>query len=350
MELESIPDRFTKNCPHKSAIKIMKNAKHVQIDYSNILKIAQALTKKTIKEGEFWRSAEHICHPLQYKTKNMNRLCQYLFYINSINFSYWQDPDKDGKIDKFYTVQDYKTTFAQVAAFRKQIDKYPKYDILSPDFILNSSDEFLKNIFKPDFGHPEIPLLELRIRNLREVSKVLKEHFGCNSWNIVVLAQNSVVKFINIVLNYFPCFIDEVNSFGFYKRVQLLTCDIWNHCKDTEFTNFYDLERLSAFADYRVPQSLNILGCLKYSKPLICVLNENKIIERGSDIELEIRAGTINACDLIAEKTNETLKNNKCKKEINAAVVDNFLWCYVKFRKNRDDKILNHHLTRSGNY
>lgn len=126
---------------------------------------------------------------------------------------------------------------------------------------------------------------------------------------------------------------------------------IWNHCGARDVTNFRDIDELTAFADYRVPQSLERFGCLVYSSALLDKIKRLALIEQYSKEELEIRAGTIAACWQIVECTNEMLeKQEGCELRINSIVVDNFLWVYAKFKMVETADSLPYHLTRCCNY
>jgi hypothetical protein len=43
------------------------------------------------------------------------------------------------------------------------------------------------------------------------------------------------------------------------------------------------------FADYRIPQILNSLGCMQYSPLLETTLRKKKLIETGTSWEIQIR-------------------------------------------------------------
>jgi len=326
----------------------MAKAKHVQINDSEIKKIAAELSNKYKAEGTFWQNSEHVVHPLQFKSKKaevdsqIEETAQYLLYITAINFSYWQTPI-NGKIPGVFTVNGYKTTWAMVASVHRAMIN--GNDILNPKYILSATDSELYDLFQPDAGHPGIPLLEIRVKNWREISKVLLEKYDGQIANLIKKCNNSAVDFINQLLDDFPCFRDEFETYGFYKRAQLLVADIWNHCKAQSYTNFHDIAKLSAFADYRVPQSLRALGAIQYGDSLGTKLSNFEEIPQYSDEELEIRAATIKACDEIAKSANLELGVDV----INSTIVDNYLWVYVKFKVNESD-LEPYHLTRCSNY
>src|SRR5262249_30157193 len=62
---------------------------------------------------------------------------------------------------------------------------------------------------------------------------------------------------------------------------------------------FADLEILTAFADYKVPQVLRRLGVLAYDDALAAKVDTRTLIPTGSPEEVEIRAATAWGCELV---------------------------------------------------
>lgn len=96
----------------------------------------------------------------------------------------------------------------------------------------------------------------------------------------------------------------------FYKRAQILVGDIWaaygireKNIKGVEKSQsiyqFYDMQCLTMFADYRVPQILRDLGVFVYSEQLAADIDARKVIPCGSEEEIEIRACTIIAVEML---------------------------------------------------
>ena len=352
-----IPDRFNDKNPKKSAAAILKSSKHVQISTPGVEKLALNLADKVKAEGAFWEKFQHVDHPLSFKSDSVADTAQWLFLIDTANFSYWQDPNPEtGEILGVYTVDGYKTTFAQVAAFKRELER-SNGRWLNPDYILSLDDAKFEEIYRPDPGHPAIPLLSKRVEHLREVSLTLQRNFDGQIYNLIKLAEGSAVALLNLILEHFPCFRDESPSgeFGFYKRAQLFVCDLVNHCKKLEietdsesgarFCDFHDLGELSVFADYRNPQSLLAFDCLKYGDELVSDLKAKRLIPLGDRKEQEIRAATIQSCEMIVDRTNILLGEANEPNRVNALIVDNFLWCYAKFHMD-ESKVLPYHLTR----
>lgn len=61
------------------------------------------------------------------------------------------------------------------------------------------------------------------------------------------------------------------------KRAQILVADIWACCGGEGLGEFTDIDELTAFADYRIPQSLLWLGVLEYSEDLVKALQNGKL-------------------------------------------------------------------------
>lgn len=89
----------------------------------------------------------------------------------------------------------------------------------------------------------------------------------------------------------------------FYKRAQILVGDVWAAYGRPHFDNashpyaFRDIDQLTMFADYRVPQILREMGIMKYSASLAERIDSYTEIPFGSEEEIEIRAQTIIAVD-----------------------------------------------------
>lgn len=81
------------------------------------------------------------------------------------------------------------------------------------------------------------------------------------------------------------------------KRVQILVSDLFG----AGCWQFNDMNELTMFPDYQIPQVLNTKGILKYSEELQRKVDNKEEILKGSEMEIEIRAATVVACDIIAE-------------------------------------------------
>lgn len=110
---------------------------------------------------------------------------------------------------------------------------------------------------------------------------------------------------MNLLAENFPCFRDEARFEGktvrFYKRAQILVADIWACFRGRRYGKFNDIDKITMFADYRVPQMLHQLGCLLYSPPLETQIRQFRMIPSGHKRELELRGASIWCVELIRQ-------------------------------------------------
>ena len=188
-----------------------------------------------------------------------------------------------------------------------------------------------------------------RLRILREAGTLLYQHFGCRFANIVERANHSGAQLVNLLVEYFPSFRDEAVFHGkrvhIYKRAQILVADVWACFNGTSYGEFHDIEKLTMFADYRIPQMLNSLGCLKYSPPLESRIRRQQQLESGETREVELRGCSIWCVELIRR---QILKEHR-ETSVNAVLIDFFLYDMTKEREaaGEEDEMSPHHRTRS---
>lgn len=177
----------------------------------------------------------------------------------------------------------------------------------------------------------------------------LSEKFEGSFENCVKQCLNSAKKLLSIIIENFECFRDEAEYKGqkvaLYKRAQILIGDIWACFNGEGLGFFYDIDEITMFADYRVPQTLLYFGVLKYDDRLSERLKKNEIMENGEEDEVEIRGCSIDAVETIVENVKEKLPSDKV---VNSVLVDHFLWDFR--RKNAQEileKVLPFHKTYS---
>lgn len=126
----------------------------------------------------------------------------------------------------------------------------------------------------------------------------------------------------------------------FYKRAQILVGDIWAaYGRSTDPLHpysFHDMDQLTMFADYRVPQILRHMGVMVYAPELARKVDALEVLPFGSEEEVEIRAVTIVA----VEKLKDCLRRSG--RELLAIEIDWLLWQWGEAMK---DDILPHHRT-----
>ena len=148
-----------------------------------------------------------------------------------------------------------------------------------------------------------IPLIEQRVNNIVEVANyLLRCHHG-KALDLLAAVDFSAPRIAAAIARELPSFRDGAWYAGRWvwilKRAQIFASDLAQlNARYPEFA-IADCDQLTAFADYRLPQVLRHLGALEYSSSLAAVVDAGRILPAGSAPEVEIRAGTIVACELL---------------------------------------------------
>lgn len=154
-------------------------------------------------------------------------------------------------------------------------------DITNPAYYSNITIAELERILRSDDGLTKCPLIEERVGILHDVGKKLLIKFDGNFKNCVMEAKNSAQTLIKLVVDDFPCYKDEAiycnESVAIHKRVQILVGDIWSCYRGENLGHFDDIQTVTMFADYRVPQVLVHFGAIKYSNELLELLKKGKL-------------------------------------------------------------------------
>lgn len=147
----------------------------------------------------------------------------------------------------------------------------------------------------------------------------------------------------------------------FLKRAQICVADLWAAFDGEGFGEFDDIDKITMFADYRVPQILNSLGCLWYSPSLASTIRQKMLIESGHTWEIQLRGSSFRAFVLIAipltfttgcsiwcvELIRREIIRNHPGAKVNAILIDFFLYDTMKERELAGQDEIPHHRTRS---
>ena len=136
--------------------------------------------------------------------------------------------------------------------------------ILDAGYLADISLENVQDFFRGTDG-TEIPLIEQRMANLREAGKVLIQKYAGKFSKAVEAADFDAVKIVRLIVNDFPSFRDisvlDGKEIFFLKRAQICPWDISYVFKDSK-QQVKNLHHLTALADYKLPQVLNMFGIL----------------------------------------------------------------------------------------
>jgi Potential Queuosine, Q, salvage protein family len=225
------------------------------------------------------------------------RSVNWLLVLDALNFCFWAE-----KGQKRWTIE-YQGEilngyWAEAAALKRAAEEnIPLWDA---QFLSTISEETIAHIFR---GNGTIPLLEQRVANTREVGRVLLANYQGQFSTMIEQAQGSAVKLVLSLVQHFPSFNDaalyRTQTIRFYKRAQICVADLHSAFSTQPWGTFDDLEQLTIFADYKLPQVLRHANILEYQTTLAERVDNRELITSGSEEEVEIRAATIWACELL---------------------------------------------------
>ncbi|KAK9373288.1 uncharacterized protein V1513DRAFT_426733 [Lipomyces chichibuensis] len=308
----------------ESAKFIYENADDVTISEEACKRAAKSIyTSMQEKSYSTDTWASNLLNP---KTKDASAV-DWIFLVDLLNFSFWSDvdPADTGKSESNrFTVNWEGTGWTGYWSLC--------IPITTPTYWNNTqkcSDELLRYVFRSDTLEC-VPLLSERIACLREAGRVLTEKFEGSFINCVKQADGSAVALVQSIVENLPCFKDEAEYRGrsvkIYKRAQILVSDIWACFNQQSYGYFRDIDQISMFADYRVPQILYNLGCLQYSDALTTHIRNLQVIPNGDPREIELRGCSIWSVEMIK---SEILKAHPDAK-VNSILLDFYLWDTAK--------------------
>src|SRR5262249_18600340 len=135
----------------------------------------------------------------------------------------------------------------------------------------------------------------------------------------------SGVALVLALAEAFPSFHDvalyENQEVRFFKRAQICVADLSSAFQGQLWGEFIDLDQLTIFADYKLPQVLRHYGALVYDSALAQQIDEQRLLISGSKEEVEIRSATIWASELLRREIASLVKP-----AVTAAEIDQLLW------------------------
>jgi hypothetical protein len=279
---------------------VIAHAADVWIDPVRVAAVADELAT-TITEPPAWNDDLHFRDPAaDWRTAG------WVLALDALNFCFWSaGPDPDDRWRVTYRGERYDGYWALAAALRRAVEEgHPLWD---PAYLAAITPAQVAQILRPDPGSPDIPLFAERVANLQELGRgLLALDAGEQAASaMIAMAQGSAARLVEQVIRRFPSFNDVAlyrnREVRFYKRAQILIADLIGSFAGEGLGAFTDLDALTAFADYKVPQVLRGLGILTYSPALAATVDARTLIPAGSPTEVEIRAGTIWACELLRQ-------------------------------------------------
>jgi hypothetical protein len=170
-----------------------------------------------------------------------------------------------------------------------------------------------------------IPLFDARLAHIHEVGRVLLERYDGQFARAVEKAGGSAVNLALLLAQEFSSFRDVAlyhnQEIRFFKRAQICVADLYGAFGGKRWGAFTDLGKLTIFADYKLPQVLRHYGILEYEPRLAERIDNQELLQPGEEEEVELRAATIWACELLRHEMSRISRQT-----ITAVEVDQLLW------------------------
>ncbi|MBI5220334.1 MAG: hypothetical protein HY978_00665 [Candidatus Liptonbacteria bacterium] len=266
---------------------------------------------------------------------NLQDNVQAIFLEDVVNFSFWSDAGSP-KWRVEWPPGQFQTGgwYAMKSCFERALSEGTP--LLDARYLLELEEATMAGIFRGADG-TIMPLLAPRAENLREAGQALLEKFDGQFVNVLEESGYDAIKLVQLILDNFPSFRDTASLEGreirFYKRAQVCPNDL-SYLFPGQPERIRNLNQLTAFADYKLPQVLREMGVLEYSPELVRKIDAGEEIPAGSREEIEIRAATIWAVELLRQHLGE----------YSAGRIDNALWLIGQDIR---DTARPHHRTRT---
>ncbi|HEX5414319.1 MAG TPA: queuosine salvage family protein [Chloroflexota bacterium] len=262
---------------------VVENARFVIIDQDRVQAVADELVRRGVQPVAY-DCHRHLCGPDP-------AVANFVLVLDTLNFSFWPDPG----IPRWRVTYQGETLdgyWALVAALRRAHDE--GIPITDAAYLATLDQPALQHVLR---GEGEIPLLAERVAALREVGRGLRDLYDGQFVKMIERAGHNALVLTGLLANEFSSF-NDVSVYGgelveVYKRAQICCSDLSGASQGAPWGRLADLDKLTAFADYKVPQVLRQLGILVYTEALASVVDQLLPLPHGSDGEIEIRAGTI---------------------------------------------------------
>jgi len=259
------------------------------------------------------------------------RTVNWLLLLDALNFCFWAEKDQP-RWSIEYKGETLNGYWAEAAALTRAVED--GYALWDARYLSDISSDDLAAIFrgapskdtgKHNAATVSIPLFEQRLANAREMGRVLLERFDGQFAHVIEEAAGSAVELALLLVEHFPSFRDVARFRGrevrFFKRAQICVADLYGAFSGKQWGAFTDMDQLTIFADYKLPQLLHHFGVLQYHPTLAERIDQQALLEPGGEEEVQIRAATIWACEILRRAMNAS-----APEVVTAADIDQQLW------------------------
>jgi len=312
------------------------------------------------------------------------RIAAYVLALDAVNFCFWPPSstttsidgegvgdDQDDDESYSYEYSDLATCLTSIAS--SDHDRFREADAqpysserfaLSAAILSRIGADEMTTLFRNH--HPRgrtPPMMQDRRRMWNEIGAVLLDKFQGKAWNLIRSCAGgsggddddddvfSGPALVQVLYDNFEGFRDVVavkdivdgKSVGsdknnnssndedellyFMKRAQICVGD-WNAALDLKLR---DMDKLTMFPDYRVPQLLRHRGILRYSDQLASKIDALQELPRNGVEECSIRAASVTAVEMLVDELRKRQLSEQQREtddgdRLTAIAVDWYLW------------------------
>lgn len=280
----------------ETASQVAQKSRQVRIDQSALVDFSQKIYAQGI-ELPSWNTLYHF-------RGNAEDTIAYFLVLDSLNFCFWPAAGKT-RWEIEYRSEPLSGYFGLAAALKRAVES--GIPLIKADYLAQLTLHQLEDALG---GRGELPLMDRRLQILNNVGQVLVNEYDGRFAKFIQGARKSAVALARLLGEKLPSFRDVADYSGskvyFYKRAQILAADLYGAFQGKDWGGFEDMNELTAFADYKLPQVLRHLGVFVYAPALARKIDGKVLLEVGSPEEVEIRANTVWAVELIRREIERT--------------------------------------------
>jgi len=319
----------------KATQSICDGANMVKISQLHLQNLAAEILQSNIapqtNDQGHWLTAAPLEVNQFLAASSLEQKLLFITVFHSAGFCYWGEP----RWQISYQGKKYNGAMAWLICLSRE------KRLLSPEFLSRLSKKNWQTITR---GQDDmlIPLFLERLTVLQRLGDDLQN--GLYSPLALCTTGGEALDLAFFIGKTFPGFNDRTKhknlTIPFLKKAQLLVADYHYLCStSTESTPpISGLDKLTAFADYKIPQFLRHKNVLAYAPDLSRLIDNQSELKAGRAEEVEIRSATIMA----VERLKELLRISGL--QLDASQLDNRLWLAAQ---NSKDKMLPYHRCRS---
>jgi hypothetical protein len=303
----------------ESARFVARESRWVRIDETAVSRFAGEVVRGGVAPPP-WDAERHFSGP-------PDETAAWILVLDTVNFCFWPPPGEETWSVRIggRSVSGYN---ALALSLKRAVES--GVPLTEAGFLADLSSSDLAHVLG---GRGVLQLLDERARALRELGRVLERDYGGKAVRLIEAPRGWAGDLARLLARKCPSFRDTAvyreRAVYFYKRGQILAADLHGALGGRGPGHFHDLDRLTAFADYKLPQVLRDLGVLVYNDDLASRVDRMELLEPGGPEEVEIRANTIVAVERIRDEAAGA------GRRFNAAEIDGVLWCMGQGERHR---------------